>query len=84
MISCDVYFYLLYIYFREFLSTQSELKELRSSQHSKRVDRDKLIKDIVRIRKQEDETRVNITAKKELDSTLNTGMYLAQSSAKIL
>ena len=56
------------------MSTQSELKQLRSNQHNKRADRDKLIKDIVRIRKLEEETRAQITDSKDLDTNLKSGM----------
>ncbi|XP_067933535.1 uncharacterized protein [Watersipora subatra] len=55
-----------------YLETQKELRELRTGQHGKRVDRDKLIKDIVAIRKQEEETRGKLTTIKSLESQLKT------------
>lgn len=65
---------MFFVICREFLSTQSELKQLRSSQQLKRADRDKLIKDIVRIRNLEEVTRGQITDSKDLDTKLKAGM----------
>lgn len=66
---------------REYLVTQQEFKELRSRQHSKRVDRDKLIKEIVAIRKQEEDTRSQLTICKGQEAQLHTGeLFLLYNS----
>lgn len=46
---------------------------MRSSQHDKRAARDRVIKEIVAIRKQEEDTREKLTTCKALESQLREG-----------
>lgn len=66
-----------YCNFSGYLETQSEMKELRGRQHARRTDRDKLIKEIVTVRKQEEMTRGKITDYKTQELQLRAGDLMA-------
>lgn len=64
---------LKFAFYREFLDVQAALKELRNNQHSKRAERDKCVKAIAAIRKEEESIRSEINQSRADERQLKEG-----------